>query len=87
MAQDDYDKRIDNMTVEQVEMEIHRALENAVRPDQIRNMPIGKIEEAHRAALRGLGFFPLPKIKCKLVCTATYPDFKVECRLECEFGF
>jgi hypothetical protein len=86
MAQEEYGKRARDLTVEQLESEIHKALAQAVPADAIRNMPIGRIEEAHDAALMRLGFVGLT-INCKVVCTFVYPPGKVECRVECNIVF
>ncbi|CAN5430004.1 hypothetical protein BH10ACI1_BH10ACI1_05330 [soil metagenome] len=85
MEQEKYGKRIGDMTVKQLESEVHNALAKAIPADAFENMPIGKIEEAHAAALKAIGFFP--DIKCKFVCKFVYPPGTVECTLECGFGF
>ena len=49
-------RRIIDMTIDQVESEVHKALAEAVPLDQIRNMTIGNVEEAVHAAVTGLNF-------------------------------
>jgi hypothetical protein len=68
--------------------EVHKALAEATPPDALKNMPIGRIEEAQAMALKKLGFIDiLPDIKCKVVCKFVYPPGKVECTLECTIDF
>ena len=77
-----YGRQVEDMTLNQIETDIHKALAEAIPPDAFNNMPIGKIEEAQAAALKNLAWLPdigdiigLPKPKCKAVCKLVLPTF------------
>lgn len=84
----EYGKRVQDLSVAQLESQLQKAFDESTPPDALENMPIAALEEAHAGALGGLGFYtPGITLRCSVVCSYEYPPGKVICRLQCDVSF